>query len=237
MDNVNLINKDYVKIKNMNIMSYGGNQNWSKSKKIQKVGCGVVAMADMCIYLAEQNPNMMTEAIRKINKPKGCYNKQDYMEFVRFFYTHYVVTMMRSGITGIGMKHAMNRYFMLNDIGLKAKWKTFLSDEAMMKDIRHLIRKNKPVILSIGPNRFNPFGKKGVKFYVKKEDALLCSMKDNVVSHYVTVTGVEAIRGREYLVVSSWGKKYYIDYKEYREYVNNTGDKITSSLLYIKGLL
>lgn len=237
MDNIYLTNRDYVKIKNMNLVSYGGNQNWSKSRKMQKVGCGVIAMADLCIYLAEQNPNMMTDAIRKINKPKGLYNKNDYLEFVRFFYVHYVILLMHKGMLGIAMKHTMNRYFMLNDIGLKAKWKMFQSDEAMMKDIRHLIRKNKPVILAIGQNRYNPFGTKGIRFYVEKDGAMKESHRGEVHSHYVTVTGVETVKGREYLVVSSWGKKYYIDYKEYRDYVNNVGDKITSGILYIHGLL
>ena len=87
MEDVYLTNRDYVKIKNLNLVSYGGNQNWSKSKKMQKVGCGVIAMADLTMYLAEQNPNMMTDAIRKINKPKGLYNKHDYLEYVRFFYS------------------------------------------------------------------------------------------------------------------------------------------------------
>ena len=107
----------------------------------------------------------------------------------------------------------------------------------MLRDIRHLIRKNKPVILAIGPNRYNPFGKKGISLYVDKDGELKSSIRENVHSHYVTVTGVCTIKGREYLVVSSWGKKYYIDYKEYRNYVNNVGDKFTSGILYIQGLL
>lgn len=168
MEDLYLTNRDYVKIKNMNLISYGGNQNWSKSKKMQKVGCGVIAMADLTMYLAEQNPNMMTDAIRKINKPKGLYNKHDYLEYVKFFYVHYVILMMHKGMLGIALKHTMNRYFMLNDIGLKAKWKMMQSDDAMIKDIKHLIRKNKPVILSIGPNRYNPFGKKGISMYVER---------------------------------------------------------------------
>ena len=94
MEDVYLTNRDYVKIKNLNLVSYGGNQNWSKSKKMQKVGCGVIAMADLTMYLAEQNPNMMTDAIRKINKPKGLYNKHDYLEYVRFFYVHYVILLL-----------------------------------------------------------------------------------------------------------------------------------------------
>ena len=34
MEDVYLTNRDYVKIKNLNLVSYGGNQNWSKSKKM-----------------------------------------------------------------------------------------------------------------------------------------------------------------------------------------------------------
>ena len=237
MEDNHLLNKDYIKIKNMNIVSYGGNQTWLERKHLSNYGCGIVAMADLSIYLAEQNPNMMTDAIRKISKPKGCYNKNDYLAYVELFYKRYVHFTMPTGITGLGIQNVMNVYFMLHDIGLKAKWKMMQSDEAMMKDIRHLIRKNKPVILAIGPNRYNPFGKKGIKLYVEKDGMLKTSIRENVHSHYVTVTGVRTLKGRDYLVVSSWGKKYYIDYKEYRDYVNNVGDKFTSGILYIQGLI
>ena len=107
----------------------------------------------------------------------------------------------------------------------------------MMKEIRHLIRKNKPVILSIGPNSPNVWGKEGVKFYLNKDGKMVQSVKNNVKSHYVVVTGVETIGRVEYLVVSSWGKKYYINYKEYREYIKKHGSSLTSSILYIKGLI
>ena len=237
MENNYLLNKDYIRIKNMNTISYGGNQSWCKSKKMQKVGCGVIALADISIYLAEQNPGLMTDAIRKINKPKGLYNKNDYLEYVKWFYKHYVFFLWYTGMTGVTIMNTLNRYFMLNDIGLRARWRLFLSDEEMMKQIRHLIRKNKPVVLSIGPNIPNVFGNKGIHMYVEKDGRMLASMKKNVHSHFVVVTGVEEIAGHEYLIVSSWGKKYYISYEEYRDYVKHSGGRITSSILYIKGMI
>ncbi|CCY52981.1 uncharacterized protein BN781_01385 [Coprococcus sp. CAG:782] len=237
MEDNHLLNKDYIKIKNMNIVSYGGNQTWLERKHLSNYGCGIVAMADLSIYLAEQNPNMMTDAIRKISKPKGCYNKNDYLAYVELFYKRYVHFTMPTGITGLGIQNVMNVYFMLHDIGLKATWKVFLSSTEMMKEIRHLIRKNKPVILSIGPNSPNVWGKEGVKFYLNKDGKMVQSVKNNVKSHYVVVTGVETIGRVEYLVVSSWGKKYYINYKEYREYIKKHGSSLTSSILYIKGLI
>ncbi len=237
MGDVFLTNKDYIRVRNMNMVSYGGNQSWCKSKKLQNHGCGVVALADISIYLAEQNPNMMTEAIRRISKPNGLYNKNDYLDYVKFFYNRFVIFFLFRGMTGFGMKFAMNRYFLLNDIGLKAKWKMFLSDEAMLKDINHLIRKNKPVVLSIGPNIPKIWEKKGITFYVNKDGRMRESLKHNVHSHYVVVTGITEIHGQDYLLVSSWGKQYYINYEEYRDYVKNSGGRITSSILYIKGVI
>lgn len=228
---------EYVKIKNLNTISYGGNQNWCKTKKLQRVGCGVIAMADISIYLAEQNPTMMNADIRKINKPNGLFNKNDYIEYVRKFFAKYVYFMLPTGLTGLSLRSAMNRYFYLNHIKLKAKWKMFLSYDRMLRDIKHLLGKNKPVILSIGPNTPNLNGKKGIKFYVNQDDGLVTSMKENVHSHYVVVTGLKEIDRKPYLVIASWGREYYIDYKEYRDYVSHVGGTITSSILYIKGLI
>lgn len=237
MEDNYLVNKGYIKIKNMNTVSYGGNQAWSKTKRMQNVGCGVIALADITIYLAEQNPNMMTDAIRKISKPNGLYNKNDYLEYIKLFQKRYIAFLWFKGMTGVSMMNTLNRYFMLNDIGLRARWRLFLSDNEMMRQIRHLVRKNKPVVLSIGPNTPNIWGKHGIQFYIEKDGRLVESLKNEVNSHYVVVTGVRTINRKEYLVVSSWGKQYLIDYQEYRDYVNRYGGKFTSSILYIKGLI
>jgi hypothetical protein len=180
---------------------------------------------------------MMTDSIRSINKPNGLYNKNDYLEYVKRFYSHYVWMVVGKGMTGIGLMSAMNRYFFANHIDLHATWKIMLSSENMMTDIRHLIRNNKPVIISVGPNTPNVFGKQGIRLYLDKDGELVESQKDQVKSHYVVVTGVKTINNQEYLIISSWGKKYYLNYREYREYIDKVGGKITSSLLYIKGTL
>ena len=57
-----------------------------------------------------------------------------------------------------------------------------------------------------------------------------------VHGHYVTVTGVikDDITNRIMLKISSWGKQYYINYEEYRDYIDTAGDHITSSIVRIK---
>lgn len=229
-----LTNRDYVRIKNFNTVSYGGNQKWCKSSSMQKKGCGVIAMADLAIYLAEQNPRMMTEDIMSISKPNGLYNKNDYLEYIRKFYHKYVTIPTGNGLTGFGMMCAMNRYFMSCGLRLKASWKLMLSDESMMMHIVRQLERNIPVIISIGPNTPNIWGKTGISFYVEQDGSLIESRRKDVKSHYVTVTGVRTIDRRQYLVISSWGREYLMDYDEYREYVLKTGGRITSSMLLIK---
>ncbi|TAH69548.1 MAG: hypothetical protein EWM47_06740 [Anaerolineaceae bacterium] len=72
--------------------------------------------------------------------------------------------------------------------------------------------------------------------------------KVNVNSHYVTVTGIYKIaeskrvnsshesytKEKIMLRTSSWGKLYYINYDEYRNYIDNSGGTFTSSMIYIK---
>lgn len=59
---------------------------------------------------------------------------------------------------------------------------------------------------------------------------------NDVNGHFVTVTGVirDNVANRIMLLISSWGQKYYINYEEYRDYVDTLGDTITSSIVRIQ---
>ena len=94
-----------------------------------------------------------------------------------------------------------------------------------------------PVTLSIGP-----MGKHGVVFYdwVPKTNNhynFECNFHDELVAgHYVTVTGFmeDEERGRRMLEISSWGRKYYIDYDEYELAVKKYSNFLFSNILYIR---
>lgn len=229
-----LTDREYIRIKNLNTVSYGGNQKWCRSSAMKRCGCGVIAMADMAIYLAEQNPKMMTDDIRHISKPNGLYNKNDYLEYLKKFFLKYVTVLAGKGLTGFGLMCSMNRYFLSCGIKLKATWKMLLSDDNMMMNIDKQLERNIPVIISIGPNTPNIWGDKGVSLYVEQDGELVESHRKDVKAHYVVVTGVRNIDKKQYLVISSWGRKYLLDYGEYREYAVKTGGRLTTSMLAVK---
>ncbi|MDF2485029.1 MAG: hypothetical protein K0R46_1197 [Herbinix sp.] len=62
------------------------------------------------------------------------------------------------------------------------------------------------------------------------------AVKQHVNGHYVTVTALikDEVTGRIMLRISSWGKQYYINYEEYRDYIESVGGTFTSSIVYVK---
>ena len=55
------------------------------------------------------------------------------------------------------------------------------------------------------------------------------------LEHYVTITGVyiDDVKNETFFRVSSWGREYYIKYRDYIEYVNEFSSYLFSNILYI----
>ena len=153
-------------------------------------------------------------------------------------------------VLGPHLASAVNSYSKNHDLGYRASWKWSLSYYDMYAIIEEMLHHDIPVILSIGPNTPNLWGKKGVTFYQQYEAVgddtsvkpsvpphyLYKEVMKNVNGHYVTVTGIirDNSAGTVMLRISSWGKQYYINYEQYRDYIENTGGTYTSSVVYIK---
>lgn len=58
--------------------------------------------------------------------------------------------------------------------------------------------------------------------------------RKKVKDHYVTVTGfrIDRIKKENWLQISTWGKKRYIDYNEYLFF--SMGKSLFSNIVYIK---
>ena len=99
----------------------------------------------------------------------------------------------------------------------------------MLSRIDHMLEQDLPVILSVGPTFPNIFGKRTLNFYTRSNTGDY-AVTAKTKAHYVTVTGRDGI----YLQISSWGKEYYIDIREYREYVRSYSSPLVSNILCIK---
>jgi hypothetical protein len=156
------------------------------------------------------------------------------------------------GLNGLSMSHGFNRYDSMLppfddtlilpfniSMGLYSEWNIF--DSNILPRMKEMLRDDIPFPLSIGP------GEAGVIFYdinPQKYDPynLVIKLGKNneydefiptyVNGHYVTVTGmmIDDVKNKKILEISSWGKKYYIDYDQY---INQREFPPFSNILYI----
>lgn len=238
---VELQDTEYIRISHEAQTSYGGDQNWFPKDKwmnrdylIHVWGCGIIAISDLFLYLAKNDRMYATGATDVARASRQILDWKDYQAFVYYIYNT-VALPLAGGMSGFAVASSVRRYCIKYQIPMTIAWKGFLDDQQMLRAIRKMLKENLPVILSIGPNTPIVFRKKGIPLYTLSDSQeLIPSIHHNVSAHFVTVTGVIGLKHKQVLLkVASWGGEYYMDYREYRAYVQEEGDTLTSSLLYL----
>jgi hypothetical protein len=255
---IELSNPDYVPVIKDSATFYGGSQMWfpenrwySKDYVLHNYGCGTIATADMFLYLALQDPSLQSPETESAFQGANQIKYENYDPYVRKINDQYTKTMRFIAVLGPKIASAINSYSKDYGLGYQAFWKWSLTYYDMYEMMEEMLEQNIPVILSIGPNTPNIWGKKGIPFYERKEieyqendetsskgsKPYYYKVRQQAVnSHYVTVTAIikDDVAGRIMLRISSWGKQYYINYEEYRDYVENVSGTFTSSIVQVK---
>lgn len=254
---IELSSSNYVAVMKDGISSYGGSQMWFQNKGkfsmdyvLRTYGCGTIAAADVLLYLAMQNEAMQTGITSVVLQEEAAVKHENYDLFVRQINKCYTHTRHIIAVLGPKLAAAINSYSEDFNLSLKAFWRWRLTYYDMLDIIEEMLASDIPVIISIGPNWPNLWGKKGISFYERKEidfldlDSSFLKIKpyyyhavqQRINSHYVVVTGIvkDDIAGRIMLRISSWGKKYYINYEEYRDYADTLSTGWLSSLVQLK---
>lgn len=192
-------------------LAYGGNQMWFPYKFLRKTGCGVISAADVLLHIQR----------------KERISEREYVDFAKKLWFHYLPVIPGFGMNGLTLTIGMNRYFYKQGLPYRACWK--LSGRKMLSRIDQMLSKDIPVILSVGPNFPFVWKKEKLNFYTKLNDEKYIPTT-KTKAHFVTVTGRDGI----WLQISSWGKEYYIDIREYREYVKQHSSFLVSNIIYVK---
>ncbi len=259
-----LQHSDYVPVIKDSAVSYGGSQMWfpdqrwfSRDYILHNYGCGTIAIADLFLYLAihqEAYRNPITEAVLQGTEAA---NYTEYMDYVRKIDAYYTKTKRWLALLGPKAATAVNDYSRMFCLHLRAKWRWSLTYYDMLEVIEAMLSQDLPVILSIGPNTPNLWGKKGISLYQQYTEAIPTkgsvpgvklpssefdiiirykAVQQDINGHFVTVTGIikDSVASRIMLQISSWGKMYYMNYEEYRDYIADYSGTYSSSLLDIQ---
>jgi hypothetical protein len=229
--------------------SYGGSQEWflddtnkrwyswlSPGYIIQSVGCGLISLSDILLYLSlkdsEEYGTDITDLI-SFDSP----NKIDcdsYIDYINKMNDTFFRVPRWFGLLGPVIANEIMYYKRFYDLNLLAKW--CVSKKGMLPRIIEMLDNDFPITLGIYTSKDD-----GIYFYDWKPQAddkynfIVDAYPDKVNNHYVTVTGmmIDRVKNQTILEISSWGWKFYINYDEYIDFIEKNSNYIFNNIVYM----
>ncbi len=212
----------YPKVVTAQGVSCGGNQKCSRSTVMRRCGCGVVAAADLLLYLHRWHGACHIHPLGKKGEDV-CLAQEDYEKLTSRLRRKYLPLIDPVGINGLTLSLGLNRLFRRWNVPYAARWG--VPRALFWESMEEMLRQDLPVILAVGPN-FPEFWKKETLPMRQREKEKPVAVR----AHYVVVTAMD---GRS-LTVSSWGKQYEIDRLAYSRYVRRHSSPLVSNLLWLR---
>lgn len=208
-------------ISHAGVLSSGGNQQWLKSETAQKYGCGVVAAADLLLYLHRYGAGE-TSFFRGI--PDGPIPWEIYDFCADRLRKRYLPLLPPFGLNAWVLAAGLNRYFREYRLPYRARWGVLPGE--LWQSVHTMLSRDIPVILCIGVNF--PFPKHQLPLYIGEGGAHQGA--GGVRAHYVTITGMD----EEWVRVSSWGKVYEFRREDFDRYRKRHSCGLYSNIIQIR---
>ncbi len=240
-----------------NAYKVAGNQNWwkdmansqaaknywdfatDKNYRLWKMGCGVIAVADVEIYLTQQNTGYTTSlGDIAYDESTGIIQKEDYISYINLasdlkYGFGGGILYYNTGLMPRDMELGLHSFLQMNNHEqTTVTWAPYSAygkeDEELLvlSEIESMLKNNLPVVFAYyTTDKENP-----IVLYKEKEDAknecIGSEENEYPTSHYMTIIGLYKYLDKstmtfEYILeVVSWGDIYYIRYDEYSENIN-----------------
>ena len=212
----------YISVTDGSRRSYGGDQGKSENAAMRICGCGVIAAADVLLYLSRRYD--CAKAVRL--DPSGAISREEYEQLTALLRRRYFPLIPHAGMNGVTLMAGMNLYFMRNRLPLSAEWRFFNHD--LWERGAKMLTEDIPVIMAVGPN-FPFFWQNNRTVLYTKDSAGNYHPSSSTKAHYVTVTGLD----ESWAQISSWGRLLYINRAEFDEYTRKHSAGFLCSILYI----
>ena len=210
------------------LLTYGGSQLLSYSAVIRKCGCGVVAAADLFIYAHRTHPGCECALFEDLGRTLPI-PLADYNAILRTLCRKFFPLTPPFGINGLGLVCGMNLFFRAYKYPLRAQWGVRYGE--LWQSIEAMIDVDLPVIIAVGPNMPRFWQNNRLGLYTRLPDGSYKRI-GAVKAHYMSVTALDD----EWLTVSSWGRKYCINRREYDAYTRAYSNGLLCNIAYIRAL-
>ena len=205
--------------------SYGGGQQLSRDAMLRRCGCGVVAAADLLLYLTRWHSHGAVDYFAGLltDEPVPL---PVYDALLRDLSRREFPMIPYAGINGVMLMAGMQLFFRRHGMPYTARW--CIAPGRLWERIEEMLGADIPVIMSVGPNFPLIWGDKRVRFYAQTPTGGYVPAS-RAKAHYFTVTGLDC----EWLRISSWGRCYYLRRREFEDYVKHASTTIASNVLLV----
>ncbi len=204
---------------------YGGAQSLLPRKSIRNSGCGLISSANLLAYLTrfhDTRDDLFDRIIRLDPIPLAEFNRAC-MRLCRGF----LRPLPHIGMTGTAVALGLNREFRRRGIPYRAAW--CFRAKPMWQRMEAMLRADLPVILAIGPNLPRFWRHKKLNLYRPRTDGTM-QPAARTNAHFVTVTAMDD----EWLIISSWGREYYLNRAEYEDYAKRYSSPWFCNILLLR---
>ena len=211
---MNCLKYPLLRVRSGTALSCGGSQMFSEDGTIRRCGCGPVAALNTVRYLQRGWDDRPLE-------------RAEHNEALKELCRRYFPLIPPFGINGPLFVLGLNR--LMRDMALPYRASLMFSGDRLWPRIEEMLGRDLPVILTIGNNFPFFWEKHRLPFYTKAEDGSF-RRGTSVKAHFVTATGIDEDRLR----ISSWGREYYIDRREYDAYTKEHSTYLLSNIVYLR---
>ena len=223
MEKKTAIQREYIRVKRREdgTLTYGGDQGFFDSEEASREdrrkkesGCGIIAFADLLLYLGNKDStNRMPETEPYLSH---VLYQEEYQGYYNEIYKFLGGLPFRGGISSLRLMLMFNRLSLRQRWGMRAMWG--FSGKKLFDRTKRMLSEDIPVILCIPMMLLKKDKKDGIRLYERTEEKdgnVRYQEKAFTRAHYVMVTGIMEEEKDSYYEISSWGKKYYMNRKEY----------------------
>lgn len=211
----------YICVQNADALTYGGSQTLSGSAAVRRCGCGLIAAADLILYLCRSRGLPSPVPVNE----QGCYELWEYDRFVSSL-RRYMPIVPPFGINGAML--AAGLQIALKAQGLHDSVRLCLSGDKLFARIQELIERDCPAILAIGPNFPQFWGKNRLRLFRRSGE--IFTPAASTKAHFVTVTGIDS----DWCRISSWGRELYISIPEFKSYARQHSNSLLSNIIMLE---
>ena len=205
--------------------SFGGDQRASSDPAMRRCGCGVVAAADLLLYLHRWHDDCYLPPLRSV--PKEAALKQEQYEKILFrLRQKYIPILYPFGTNGFALAAGLNRFFKHCHVSIRTHWG--VPSALFWETMEQMLDEDLPVILSVGMNFPRVWEEKRLNFY--RGNGENPTITHRVRAHFVVVTGLDG----EWMQIATWGQMRYIRRAEYDEFRKQHSGTLLSNLMYLR---